>query len=168
MLRVSTWEREERQISDHPLMSTRHWVYQKHMYINNYINIFRPVSFVRAKKCKCDVTYHPIGIVYAIHANFCYKSNNWRWFRIFRTTFHFQTVYPVLIISLENKTQKQTLLGPGNGDELCSLLCLSWLTVFCCCLKAFSTTTFCQSVVLEHTTITEMARWCAYITEVVW
>lgn len=52
---------------------------------------------------KTVLTHHPIGVIYSVHANFCYESNI-RWcFGILRATLHFQAVYPVFIISLKNK-----------------------------------------------------------------
>lgn len=51
----------------------------------------------------CDATHRPVGIIYPIHANFCYKSNSGGCLWVSRSTFHFQTVYPVLIIGLKNK-----------------------------------------------------------------
>lgn len=50
-----------------------------------------------------DDTHRPVGIIYPIHANFCNKSNSGGCLWVSRSTFHFQTVYPVLIIGLKNK-----------------------------------------------------------------
>lgn len=52
-------------------------------------------------------TYHPIG-AYSIHVNLCNKSDGWGYIWIFGSTFHIQTVYPVLISGLE-KTQTKNL-----------------------------------------------------------
>lgn len=59
-----------------------------------------------AQRQTCQVfhgTHRPVGIIYPIHANFCYKSNSGGCLWVSRSTFHFQTVYPVLIIGLKDK-----------------------------------------------------------------
>ncbi len=55
----------------------------------------------------CYETYRPVGIIYPIHVNFCYKSNSRGRLWVSGSTFHFQTVYPVLIIGLKNKEQQR-------------------------------------------------------------
>lgn len=55
----------------------------------------------------CDDTYHPVGIIYSIHVNFCYKSNSRGCVWVSGSTFHFQTVYPVLIIGLKQTNKKK-------------------------------------------------------------
>lgn len=64
---------------------------------------------------KDDSTYRAIGIIYSIHANFCYKSNSRWYFRIFRSALHFQAVYPVFVISLRNKERSKVKAEIPSG-----------------------------------------------------
>lgn len=68
-------------------------------------------------------TYHSVGIIYAIHTNFRYKSNRRWYFGVFRSTFYFQAVYSVFIVSLEKKhTGLRYLILESLLCKLCKMI----------------------------------------------
>lgn len=94
----------------------------------------------------CGDTYHPVGIIYSIHVNFCNKSNSRGCIWVPGSTLHFQAVYPVLIVGLKQKkwrainiknTGQNASERPCNMQSLCCLLllvqwsCLSTVSESC-------------------------------------
>lgn len=77
----------------------------------------------------CGDTYHPVGIIYSIHVNFCYKSNSRGCIWVPGATLHFQAVYPVLIVGLKRKQKKRAIsiknMGRNvDGDATC-IVCIA-------------------------------------------
>lgn len=81
---------------------------------NLKIETFFCTTFKHYKKSKlcqiCNETYRPVGIIYPIHANFCYKSNSRSSLWVSRSTFHLQAVYSVLVVGLKQKEAAVTCL----------------------------------------------------------
>lgn len=79
-------------------------------------------------------TYHPVGVIYPVHAYLRYKFNSRAHLRVSRAAYQSQAVYSVLVIGLGNRKAdiSSRIYRRWQRLELLRWLCLLWPVRWSC------------------------------------